>query len=225
MKIWHFSDTHSYHGLLDIPEADIAIFSGDCSNPRDPYLGSNEVLNFLEWYDKYVNIPIKIFVAGNHDTAIEKRLIKPSDFSNRNIYYLENQSIEIEGLKIWGSPVTPEFGVGWAFNRKRDKINKTWETIPDDTDIIITHGPPKTVMDLSYDMSGKLEFCGCNALYKRIEKINPKASLFGHIHNNERIVNAGIRRLPHLQTIFSNGSVVTDGDFGRLSSNGNIIEI
>lgn len=225
MKIWHISDTHSYHELLKVPEdIDIVIFSGDCSNPRDPYLGSNEILNFLDWYQS-LNIKHKIFIAGNHDTAIEKRLITPGDIHSRGIIYLENSSTEIEGLKIWGSPCTPEFGVGWAFNRKRKIINKTWELIPNTTDIIVTHGPPKTIMDLSYDKDNKLEFCGCGALYKKIEKINPKAVLFGHIHNHPNIVNAGVRQLPHLQTIFSNGSVVTDGKFGRLSSNGNIIEV
>lgn len=224
MKIWHISDTHSYHGLLKVPDVDVVIFSGDCSNPRDPYLGSNEVLNFLEWFSS-LNIKHKIMIAGNHDTCIEKRLITPGDIHSKGIIYLENSLTEIEGLKIWGSPITPEFGVGWAFNRKKDKINKTWETIPNDVNIIVTHGPPKTIMDLSYDSNRVLEFCGCSALYKHIEKINPKAVLFGHIHNNEKIVNAGIRKLPHLQTIFSNGSVVTDGKFGFLSSNGNVIEI
>jgi len=49
--------------------------------------------------------------------------------------------------------------------------------------------------------------------------------MFGHIHNNEDIVNAGIRKVYGLDTIFSNGSVVTDRKFGKLTSNGNIFEL
>jgi 3',5'-cyclic AMP phosphodiesterase CpdA len=38
MRIWHISDTHTYHNLLEVPtDIDMVIFSGDCSNPRDPY--------------------------------------------------------------------------------------------------------------------------------------------------------------------------------------------
>jgi Icc-related predicted phosphoesterase len=224
IKIWHFSDTHTYHNLLTIPDVDIAIFSGDCSNPRDPSLNNNEVRNFIEWYGS-LKIPHKIAIGGNHDTSIEKRLVTPGDFAKEGIIYLENNSTEVLGLKIWGSPITPEFGIGWAWNRKREKIYKVWDNIPDNTDIIVTHGPPKTIMDLSYDTNHKLEFCGCSNLLKRIFTINPKAVLFGHIHNCNGVINAGIRQIPDLQTIFSNGSVLTDGKFGVLSSNGNIIEV
>lgn len=224
MKIWHVSDTHTYHDQLKIPEEiDIVIFSGDCSNPRDKFENEKEVRNFITWFS-LLSIKYKIFIAGNHDSSIEFGLIKKSDFEQAGIIYLENEYIEIEGLKIWGSPHTPTFG-NWCFMKAREKINKIWETIPDDTDIIIVHGPPKGILDLSYNREGILEFCGCNALKKRVLKIEPKLMLFGHIHNCEDIINAGILKLSSYKTIFSNGSVVTDGKFGQLSSNGNILEI
>lgn len=66
-KIWHFSDTHTFHKMLKVPEnIDIALFSGDCSNPRNTFENSFEVSNFLEWYGS-LNIKYKIFVAGNHE--------------------------------------------------------------------------------------------------------------------------------------------------------------
>jgi hypothetical protein len=49
--------------------------------------------------------------------------------------------------------------------------------------------------------------------------------LFGHIHNCEDIINQGVLQLSTLPTKFSNGSVVKDGRFGVLSSNGNVFEI
>lgn len=224
MKIWHISDTHTYHYLLSIPEGiDMVIFSGDCSNPKSLYLNEPQVREFIRWYSS-LNIKYKIFVAGNHDTSVEKGYINKMDFQSNGIIYLENDFIEIEGLKIWGSPYTPTYGE-WAFMKARHKIGVLWENIPLDTDIVIIHGPPKGILDLSYNHKNELEFCGDKALLNKIKEINPKLMLFGHIHNCEDIVNFGTRKYGNLDTIFSNGSVVTDGKFGALSSNGNIFTI
>jgi Icc-related predicted phosphoesterase len=224
MKIWHISDTHTYHNLLDVPEdIDMVIHSGDATNPKNPYLSEDEMQNFIYWYS-LLPIKHKVFVAGNHDVCIEKNFIKKDDFERAGIIYLENDYIEIEGIKIWGSPVTPTFGE-WAFMKARHKTHELWQQIPDDTDIVVVHGPPATILDLSYNRQNELEFCGDSALRKRIIDINPKLCLFGHIHNCEDIINAGTRTLSIRDTIYSNGSVVTDGKFGKLSSNGNIFEI
>jgi Icc-related predicted phosphoesterase len=225
MKIWHISDTHTYHGLLKVPEGiDMVIHSGDATNPRDPYASEQEMLNFISWFG---SLPIKhkIFVAGNHDLCIERNLITKIDFMKNGIVYLENDYAEVEGLKIWGSPFTPTFGQGWAFNKKRSALHDIWKEIPDDVDIVVVHGPPKGILDLAYHQLNCIEFCGDEALRKRMYLLNPKLCLFGHIHNNEDIINAGTMKLSNHDTIYSNGSVVTDGKFGKLSSNGNTFEI
>ena len=86
MKIWHISDTHTYHGLLDIPEnIDIVIHSGDATNPKDPYLSEDEMQNFIYWYS-LLPIKHKVFVAGNHDVCIERNFIKKDDFDCPNHY-------------------------------------------------------------------------------------------------------------------------------------------
>lgn len=225
MKILHISDTHGFHNLLNIPEGiDMIIHSGDCSNYREPYKNEPEVRDFIAWYSK-LDIPFKIYVCGNHDTSVEAGYLNRSHFEQEGIIYLENESTEIKGIKIWGSPITPSFGVGWAFNKKRDKLHDLWQSIPEDTDIVITHGPAKGCLDLSYNRFGALEFCGCEALRKRMIKLKPKLVCFGHIHSMDGIVNAGTLKLSTHDTIYSNGSVVEDGKFGKLSSQGNIFEI
>jgi len=227
MKIWHISDTHTMHGWLQVPtDVDMVIFSGDCSNISDPYLNEPEVRNFIEWYASLPN-KHKIFVAGNHDTSIEKRLVTPADIASKGIVYLENASTNIDGLNIFGTPVTPAFGHGWAWNRDRGKMNKLWESIPDNTDIVISHGPPKGVLDLSYNKLNDLEFCGCSSMKKRMLKLKPKAVLFGHIHNFQDITNAGTMKVYDQDTIFSNGSCAFDGKFMNLNyfNHGNIIEL
>lgn len=229
MKILHLSDTHALHGYIPdsrFDDIDVVVHSGDCSNYKDPYRNNNEVLDFIEWY-KNVPVKHKIYVAGNHDTSIEKRLVTPEQFSDAGIIYLENLDVTICDIKFWGSPYTPTFG-NWAFMKARDKINRTWNTIPEDTNVLITHGPPKGIRDMSYDRDGNLEFCGCSALMKKCWSLKHlKLVCFGHIHNMDGIeTNQGISQYSRTPTVFSNGACVWDGRFDKgLTSYGNIITI
>jgi len=182
------------------------------------------VRDFIDWFSG-VDIPTKIYVAGNHDTSIEKGLIMGNDFTDNGITYLENESIVLDGIKIFGSPHTPQFGQ-WAFMKARHKLERVWGmAIDDDVDVIVTHGPPKGILDLAEDRNGCLEYCGDKSLLNRVKEVKPKLVLFGHIHNARDIVNTGIRKLYGLETIFSNATTVTDGKRGKLTSNGNVIEI
>jgi len=140
MIIYHISDTHGFHDFLTVPKADLVVFSGDCSISRDPFINEYQVHDFIDWFSE-IDIKHKVFVAGNHDTSIEKGLITKKIFDDKGIHYLFNETIEIDGYKIWGSPYTPTF-FDWAFMKPRNKINRLWKTIPNDTDIVITHGPP-----------------------------------------------------------------------------------
>lgn len=217
--------THGYHNLLKTPDdIDMVIHSGDCSNPRDPYNNEPEVRGFIDWY-KELPIKHKIYVAGNHDSSIEKGLVTKKDFADNGIIYLENDYTVIGGIKIFGSPYTPNFG-NWSFMKERHKLERLWrDAIPDNTDILVTHGPPKGILDKSENRDHQLECCGDKSLLNRILEVNPSYHLFGHIHNNGSIINAGIQKPSTSVTWFSNGSVVTDRKFGILTSNGNIISI
>jgi hypothetical protein len=203
---------------------DVVVHSGDCSNYKDVFNNQQEVRSFLSWYSD-VPVKHKIYVAGNHDTSIERRKVNPGDFAEAGIIYLENSATTIDGVKFWGSPHTPTFG-DWAFMKKRETIGRVWENIPEDIDVLIVHGPPKGIRDLSHDRFGKLEFCGDKALLSVVKKINPKYMLFGHIHDSPGCDNQGISYYSKMPTIFSNGSCVEDGRFDKgLTSLGNIFEL
>lgn len=225
IKIFHCSDTHGYHDLLEIPKGiDLMIHSGDASNSRDPYNNEPEMRKFIDWY-KNVDIKYKVYVAGNHDTSIEKGLVTKKDFEDAGIIYLENEYVTIQDIKIFGSPHTPQFG-NWSFMKDRVKLERFWrKAINEPCDIVVTHGPPKGMLDKSYDRAGKMEMCGDRSLLNRIIEIQPKLVCFGHIHNTEDIVNAGVMQTSNHKIVYSNGSVVTDGKFGKLTSNGNILWI
>src|SRR5690625_2313187 len=125
LKIWHISDTHGNHEELHAPDVDIVIHSGDAGNYRDVTLNSIELENFFEWYGK-LDIKYKIYVAGNHDSSIEKRLISREYIGEKGIIYLENEEVIIEGLKIWGSPYTPTFN-NWSFNLNDSVLFSLWK--------------------------------------------------------------------------------------------------
>ena len=151
MNIWHISDTHAcHHSQLKIPkDIDLVIHSGDASNYKDPYRNEKkEMHSFLTWYS---GLPIKhkVFVAGNHDTSIEKGLIHPEDMKiSMGINYLYMETVEILGFKIWGSPYVPRYG-DWVFMKPRSEMmKKVWDHL-DHNDIIITHTPPKGILDYS----------------------------------------------------------------------------
>ena len=226
MKIWHISDTHGFHSQLVIPEGiDLVIHTGDASNYLDPYSNEPEVRKFIDWYEQ-ISIPNKIFIPGNHDTSIERGLVRASDFISRGIHILNHDWMDVNGIKIFGSPYTPTYGQ-WAFMKSRETINRVWEQIPEGMDIIAVHGPCKGILDLSRDRQNVLEFCGDGALRKHVlNRVKPKYFLSGHIHNFEDIINTGFRYLPDYGITFSNAAGVTDRKFNYgLTYNGNIFEI
>lgn len=178
MKIVFISDTHMKHRqLVNLPEADMIIHAGDITT-RGEFFATKD---FLEWFN-LLDYKYKVFIAGNHDFCFEDDNAKikiPTLLGQYpDITYLENESVEIEGIKIYGSPYTPRF-YDWAFNVSRgNPIAREWAKIPDDTDILITHGPPFGYGD--YTMNG--DKAGCVDLLYRIKVIKPTIHVFGHIH-------------------------------------------
>lgn len=216
MKIWAFSDTHSKERFLKVPDnIDIAIFAGDMGTMREAHLNANICLDFLDWYKSLVHIKYKILIAGNHDTAIERKLVNPKEYTE--LIFLDHESITIEGIKFFGSQFTPTFGTDWAYNVARHKLDQYWIDIPTDTDILITHGPPKGILDLTqYDSrsgaDGKGFFqCGCKSLLNRIKVVEPKYHIFGHIHPEANCPNASSMKVRGIKTTFINACVVDLG--------------
>ena len=221
MKIQAFGCTHGFHHDIKIDDScDMLIHTGDESNYRMSALNYHEAINFLEWYGSLPN-KYKIFVAGNHSTAIEKRLITKKDIESLGIIYLEDSEIEIEGINIYGSPCTPKYG-DWAFMRDRAKMDKAWIHIPENTNILITHGPPYGILDLSENRERELEMVGCKRLLHYVKQIKPKYHFFSHIHNKGYIQNRGIKIQEEIS--FCNVNCVEDGRFDKgLQSSGLIV--
>src|ERR1700709_1011647 len=83
----------------------------------------------------------KIAIAGNHDLVFQE-VPKRAKTLLTNAHYLENSGIELEGIRFWGSPVTPVLHEMAFSNPRNASTRKIWDKIPSDTDVLITHGPP-----------------------------------------------------------------------------------
>lgn len=180
MKIVCLSDTHNCNEQIEVPDGDIAIHSGDAT-VRGSF---REIVEFNRWF---AGLPHKhkIFVAGNHDWLFETDNRLACSLLDRSIIYLQDSWVEIEGLKIYGSPWQPRF-FDWAFNLNRGpELAEKWKLIPGDIDILITHGPPNGILDAVPRKWG-IDYTGCEELRKRVEEIAVAGKLqlhiFGHIH-------------------------------------------
>lgn len=190
MKITFISDTHTRQGLIpmeDLPGGDLLIHAGDIMNSG---YNRNDIWDFLHWYDLIPSYDKKVFIAGNHDRMFENHPEDVKEWLSKfpNIVYLQDESYEIydletdKSIKIYGSPWQPEF-YSWAFNLPKNgiEIAGKWEGIPDDTDILITHGPSWGAVDT---VAGRpWDNLGCELLSERIQRFRPKIHVCGHIHS------------------------------------------
>ena len=171
------SDLHGFVPVLQ--GGDLLIVAGDCTARNQ----TKEWKQFFDWF-KSQDYKKKILVAGNHDgflvDCISSKVAEEMGIREDWDYdYLMDSGIEFEGLKIWGSPWTPKF-FNWYFMKKRGpEIEEKWELIPEDTNILITHGPPYGKLDKNDDGI----HCGCVDLQNAVNFMdNLKLHVFGHIH-------------------------------------------
>jgi Icc-related predicted phosphoesterase len=166
------SDTHGLHREIDVPEGDLLIHAGDVS----PLSGKRSaIVDFNLWLGELPQ-KFRCLVPGNHDYLLMAREFRRSLLSNAIV--LVNEGIEIEGLRIWGCPVTSlesdAFGVESAKSRR-----EVYSQIPEDTDVLITHQPPFNVLDSDFDSNWHF---GCRELLDAVTRVRPKLHVFGHVH-------------------------------------------
>ena len=66
-----------------------------------------------------------------------------------------------------------------AFTCETDEqLANKWALIPENTDILITHTPPYSILD----MTDACKHVGSHSLRARVSEIKPKLHVFGHIH-------------------------------------------
>ena len=214
MKCTVISDTHCKHRELKLRGGDILFHCGDYS-----FLGQiDETLEFMSWLSSQP-YTYKVFIAGNHDWGFEpltEGLEEDHTFYFRGKYlifrglneqykdraeklgliYLHNESVIIEGFKIYGTPYQAMIDKHniWAFNYYDDDLY-SWDHVPENTDVLLTHSPPYGILDSSAHRFGS------KGLAKRVSEVKPLVHCFGHIHE-------GYGRLKKDGTVYINAATL-----------------
>jgi Icc-related predicted phosphoesterase len=182
MRLVIISDTHNQISSINLPKGDILIHCGDFTVTGTV----SEITQFnrelLQQADKFKHI---IIIAGNHDLLFEHQPQLARSLLDSRFKYLQDSSCVIDGIKFYGSPFQPRF-FDWAFNLNRgEELAEKWKLIPNDIDILITHGPPNGILD-EVPRKYFVENTGCEELRKKVEEIvafgKLKLHVFGHIH-------------------------------------------
>jgi Icc-related predicted phosphoesterase len=173
LKLTCISDTHKKHRQIEIPKCDILVHAGD--------LGFEKQIDedFFQWYSEQP-ARYKLFLQGNHDIqGQEYEYLIKQKAEKYDLIYMHHNAIELEGLKFYGSNYSPRFG-SWAWMKSRGlSMEQEWSQIPDNTQILLTHGPAYGILDTT----AYGEKAGCEQLRDRIKNLTElKILIAGHIH-------------------------------------------
>lgn len=186
------SDPHGAYPELE--GGDLLIVAGDLTS-NDTAQGWDA---FYDWINDQVYTK-KIVIAGNHDNMWKEAIQGSKETKYELFEYLCDSGTEFHGLKIWGSPWTKQFEgqnphcMAFSFKNELD-LEKKWDLIPEDTNILITHSPPYGILDTVNNRWKTGERVGSHSLKSRIQQMHHlKLHVFGHIHSGYGQTNSFIK--------------------------------
>lgn len=227
MKICALSDTHGYD--FTIPECDVFCHCGDWS----PLEIQNDFVSMSSWMETFIthlcNLPCRhvVIIAGNHDLImdslmgkglfedIQYRLSLTNTYigedgipkTEKKVHYLNRTSVELDGVRFWGSPVTNQinrYRKYWAF-----ETNTPMYDIPEYTDVILTHQPSdyKGLGNTHWHMPEPSKRLGVKSLTDAVLKTKAKMHFCGHIHTGN---HSPVVYMNEAQTIGCNVSMLDE---------------
>lgn len=205
LRVAAISDIHGYLPTIEEP-ADILLIAGDIS-PLEIQFDKPKMKIWLETEFAYwiKGLPVErvFLIAGNHDSYLES-------ISKANILALQQACVKLTYLKnevcdyvdsygqvwtIFGTPYCHIFG-NWPFMRSDKYMTEKFKQIPDEVDIIISHDPPFAAGDVDVILEAPqhrfermFTHLGNDPLRDRIEKVNYKLLVCGHIHGGSHDFN------------------------------------
>lgn len=199
MRIATTADLHGY--LPDVPECDILVIAGDVTPTADhdvEYQARWLDTEFRSWLEAAPARSI-VGIAGNHDFVFDRApALVPGDLPWT---YLQDTAATVGGLRFWGSPWTPWF-FDWAFNAPEGEagepfLAERYDTVPEDTDVLVIHGPPRGYGDLT----SRGMTVGSQAQLELVRRVQPVLCVYGHIHEARGIWELGPTRLVNASAV------------------------
>jgi hypothetical protein len=211
IRLLVISDTHStwpYTPSCPAPPCDVLIHCGDLTQ-----VGGLSAYKKAIQDISTVDVKLKLIIAGNHDLDLDEHWVQKNaedgeeqedvedskkcvefikSHEKESVYYLEEGRHEFElndgrSFSLWTSPYTPEFN-GYAFAYRKDEDR--FHYIPENIDVLITHGPPSFTDELGYglDVNVRVERCGCKMRGDAVKRAKPRLHCFGHVHEGRGAV-------------------------------------
>ncbi|RPA99661.1 Metallo-dependent phosphatase [Choiromyces venosus 120613-1] len=217
IRVVCISDTHNIQ--LNPPDGDVLIHAGDMTNA-----GSHTELEKAIGWISGLDHEVKIVIAGNHDGVTldpvffkefgdyfhnnnpqsheeNLQLFVGSEARSRGVVYLNHEAKRIvlkdgRTFKVFGSPWSKKSGMwGFGYGETNSLSESLWAGVLADSEIMVTHGPPKYHLDAL-----RASNVGCEYLRQTLWKVRPALHVFGHVHEGR-----GVERVkwdfqsPHLQ--------------------------
>ncbi|OJJ70544.1 hypothetical protein ASPBRDRAFT_56332 [Aspergillus brasiliensis CBS 101740] len=199
------SDTHAYtpsEAGFKLPAGDVLIHAGDLTN----HGSAAELRKTMSWIAT-ADFEVKIIICGNHDITLDpdfyaehgssfhghrledtQKCLEIVTQASPSIVYLRHQSALIRLtrpngpntiFKVFGSPYSQSPGT-WAYGYESSNAGALWNSIPLDTDIIVTHTPPNSHCDSRVEGIS----VGCTALRGALSRVRPSLAVCGHVHES-----------------------------------------
>lgn len=199
------SDSHGHRPVFSgslSEHIDVAIHCGDLTQ-ESKMEEFHKTLRYLQ----EIKADLKLVIAGNHDFTLDVAAFENIVANARpplepdlvqktyggfgetrkflaeaaDIVFLDEGSYDFtlrNGglLRVYASPFTPSLSGGWGFQYHPNEGHNF--DIPKGVNIVITHGPPKGILD--YTDSGRR--AGCPDLFQAVARAQPHLHCFGHIH-------------------------------------------
>jgi predicted MPP superfamily phosphohydrolase len=152
--------------LAALPHKEIVVISGNHDTYLDPRtrpsLSEEERSGSVEWgrihYLQHRRLSLNIETSrrnGSSDGGETAPLLADAQDKRR--------------IRIYGAPQIPACGPASVHAFQYERGKDAWsETVPRDTDILVTHTPPKYHLDLSLPQG-----LGCEHLLKEVERVKP----------------------------------------------------
>lgn len=211
VRVVAMSDTHGHHDRIRVPDGDVLVHCGDFTD----FGTYGEMVAFVEWFAAFDH-PHKVVVPGNHDILMDKEYHARhwrewskrreshqravSLFAERGVHLLINESVIFNGIHVHGVPFVTSHSSHWSMAFERDDTPELWSSIPEHTDILLTHQPPYGRLDR--DLLGYHE--GSPHLLREVQRKQPRLHIFGHAH-----VEHGYQTCQTTGTTYINAAVTT----------------
>jgi len=206
MKIVIVSDTHGQHEDLGQLQGDVLVHCGDmCDGFRR---NSYDLDSIDDWFGRQ-RFDVILCIGGNHDFDLDTRQNYRRGFYFKHAIYLEDKLFEYKGVRFYGTPWVLDLP-GWAFYLNPATLRRKWQMIPLGLDVLITHVPPKYILDTS--RSGNIHY-GCSALAERVKEVRPRIHCFGHNH-----ASYGTRQIDGITYVNASNVTYTGGAFRMQNS-------